>query len=185
MEKLHLYFDTHLNGYCVQLAGPGMFDASYTLGIIADWDEGLRRDERAWKFKRIAHVDGEWEEIYTGDEMEARLSTIAEHEGEACAKFWRDHQTCCRVGHKRELEMFAKASRRFLAFAELGLSLPVIHGDQFKNPAPAMSEADLIALNALRDAEFRRELADEPEFVSEIGRPDGRDADGPIPTREG
>ena len=75
---------------------------------------------------------------------------IAEQEGEAIARHIELHQTWWRVGMKSELKMFAAAARRFLAFAELGLDLPVL-GAQFAHGRPMMGADDEAELQRLRE----------------------------------
>jgi hypothetical protein len=160
MDTVHLYFDRELNAYCLQLKGD--VDTSYTLGIMADWDD-QRRPQRAWLFKRIAHEAGEWEEITTPEEAAGRIKDIAEHEGDAIARHIELHQTWWRQGTKSELKMFADAARRFLAFAELGLDLPVLHGGQFVHGRPMMCAEDEAELERLRQAEFSRRDGDDAD----------------------
>src|SRR5258708_3118377 len=126
MDKLHLYFDAHLNGYCVDAGRPeGVDDLSFTLGLIRGWDE---KNCPEWGFKGIGHTMGDWQEMLTKEEMADRVRDVADHEGEEIANIWNGYQEGWIVGSKREFERFAAVEKRFLAFVELGLELPIVHG---------------------------------------------------------
>jgi hypothetical protein len=157
MTSLHLYFDPHLNAYCVNIGSRSdMFDRSLTLGIMALG--GLaEKDESPWRFKRIAHEDGEWFELLTREEMKGKIDDVLNYEGEAAAKLWEVEQTRYQIAQPGEQRLFEGAMRSFLAFAELGLSLPVVHGTQFVNPRPVLSDDAILRMDALRNAEFERD----------------------------
>lgn len=152
MQQLHLYFDPHMNGYCVNMGPRSDSDASYTLGIKRDqWQE--KDKAHPYTFVRIEHEDGDWWTLMTPMEWELRLQDVEEHEGTAIRRVWEESQEHFRVMNRREMERFDEAERRFLAFIELGLDLPIMHGPQFVNPRPQLSEAAQAKIAEISNAE--------------------------------
>jgi hypothetical protein len=149
-NQVNLYFDYSLNGYCLQLGTTGV--ASYILGIKPEHNYADKQED--YSFVRILHSHIYEEDLHllTYEEYKGRINDVTEHEGPAVAEYWETHQEAYRRMSSDEEALFSRAIRRFLAFVELGLALPVARGEQFKSPP--ITEKHRKAMDAIREQEF-------------------------------